>query len=93
MALVTLFGLCLFVDGGWTSWINITGCVGTCGSGNQTSSRNCTNPAQCNGGQYCKPENTAQVLNTTGIQIEMKSSPCSLPPCSSNGSVCKFYYY
>ena len=41
------------MNGAWTPWIDWTDCSATCGSGSQSRSRTCTNPAPKNGGSDC----------------------------------------
>ncbi|VDI50479.1 Hypothetical predicted protein [Mytilus galloprovincialis] len=45
------------VDGGWTDW-SWSKCSVSCGSGTQTGSRSCTNPAPLHGGNACVGETT-----------------------------------
>ncbi|XP_052064146.1 receptor-type tyrosine-protein phosphatase mu-like [Mytilus californianus] len=44
------------VDGGWTSWISVGACPVTCGTGLQSRTRYCTNPAPENNGSHCQGE-------------------------------------
>ena len=41
------------VHGGWGSWSTLTTCSVSCGSGVQSRSRICDNPAPSNGGRQC----------------------------------------
>merc|ERR1719334_2659546 len=41
------------VDGGWSSWETSGSCSSTCGSGQQTRRRFCSNPYPTYGGQDC----------------------------------------
>jgi hypothetical protein len=43
-------------DGGWTSWSEWNTCTLTCGGGNQTRTRTCTNPTPQNNGNDCGSE-------------------------------------
>ena len=45
--------MCPVVDGGWSEWKNISGCIGPCGEGIQAHSRSCSNPPTSCGGQEC----------------------------------------
>nr|CAG2208149.1 unnamed protein product [Mytilus edulis]CAG2208150.1 Delta and Notch-like epidermal growth factor-related receptor,Delta-like protein B,Fibropellin-1,Protocadherin Fat 1,Protein jagged-1b,Protein delta homolog 2,Fibropellin-3,Coadhesin,Neurogenic locus protein delta,Protein crumbs homolog 1,Thrombospondin-2,Protein jagged-1,Protein eyes shut,Delta-like protein 3,Delta-like protein 1,Delta-like protein 4,Neurogenic locus notch homolog protein 2,Protein crumbs,Sushi, von Willebrand factor type A, len=45
------------VNGGWTDW-SWSKCSVSCGSGTQTGSRSCTNPAPLHGGNACVGETT-----------------------------------
>ena len=41
------------VDGNWGPWSLMTACSTTCGPGNKTRTRTCTNPAPAGGGNEC----------------------------------------
>eukprot|EP00121_Abeoforma_whisleri_P015434 Awhi_evm1s14222 len=64
------------VDGGWTQWTPYSPCSKTCGGGQQTSSRTCTNPTPSNGGADCIGQGSkTQDCNTQGCDVA--------PTCSS----------
>ncbi|XP_078333125.1 SCO-spondin-like isoform X2 [Crassostrea virginica] len=47
-------GACsLAIDGGWTDWIPWSPCSVTCGHGQKTRARSCTNPQPSKGGKDC----------------------------------------
>ena len=62
------------VNGGFTSWSKFSVCSKTCGNGNQTRSRSCTNPAPKWGGKIC-----------TGAYKDTK--PCNLKSCAGKLSL------
>jgi hypothetical protein len=68
----TIDGNCFFPDGNWSAWSAWTSCSTTCGGGNQTQSRNCSNPAPSNGGKNCSATNI-----DTATQI-CNSQPCPI---------------
>jgi hypothetical protein len=51
--MLIIFILQYLVNGNWGVWSSITACSQTCGSGVQTKSRLCNNPAPLKGGEYC----------------------------------------
>ena len=57
-------------DGNWSSWSQWTTCSLTCGGGNQTQTRNCTNPVPAYGGNNCSTTN-----------MESSTIPCNSQPC------------
>ena len=48
----------LLVDGDWDTWSQWGPCSVSCGPGQQTKSRTCTNPAPAHGGQACTGNST-----------------------------------
>ena len=55
------------VDGGWTSWSSFGDCSKTCGGGEKTRYRTCTNPAPANGGKDCVgPSSDSMSCNEQG---------------------------
>ena len=44
---------CILVDGNWATWGSWGACSVTCGTGNYTRSRTCTDPAPLYGGDNC----------------------------------------
>ena len=63
--------LFLSVDGGFTDWTAWDTCSVTCGSGTQSRTRDCTNPAPAHGGTDC-------------VGDIMESQTCDEIPCPSN---------
>ncbi|XP_078677339.1 von Willebrand factor D and EGF domain-containing protein-like isoform X2 [Branchiostoma floridae x Branchiostoma belcheri] len=62
------------VDGGWSDWGPWSGCSVTCGTGEMTRDRTCTNPAPANGGADC-------------VGLAQETQPCDTGvPCPVNGS-------
>ncbi|XP_061184989.1 SCO-spondin-like [Saccostrea echinata] len=72
------------VNGGWSDWSDWGTCTVTCGNGQQSRSRTCTNPAPFNGGQDC-----------LGDSSELKD--CSMttcgPPTNGNSGQCPAGYF
>ena len=59
------------VSGGWTSWSVWSGCSVSCGQGQITRLRSCTNPSPVHGGQNCVGDASQQ-------------SNCRLVDCPGN---------
>ena len=54
----------LTADGAWAQWGPWAQCSSSCGLGNQSRTRNCTNPAPSYGGEDCiGPRNVIQICN------------------------------
>ena len=60
------------VHGAWSTWGSPGPCSTSCGTGSQTRSRTCTNPAPTNGGTPCVGESTM-------------TEPCSIQLCPVDG--------
>lgn len=56
------------VDGSWSGWNTVVACTVTCGTGQQSRKRNCSNPTPANGGANCQGK-------------EYDNSSCSLSAC------------
>lgn len=62
---LTFFLTIAIVNGNWALWGSWTSCSVTCGSGTQSRTRTCTDPAPANGGSTCSGNSTAsQACNT-----------------------------
>ncbi|KAI8484688.1 hypothetical protein Bbelb_376290 [Branchiostoma belcheri] len=66
------------VDGGWSNWVD-GDCSVTCGEGEMTQTRTCTNPAPANGGAQCTREDGA-----TGL-AEDRTESCNQGACPIDG--------
>ncbi|XP_078581925.1 scavenger receptor cysteine-rich domain-containing protein DMBT1-like [Branchiostoma floridae x Branchiostoma japonicum] len=71
--------VCSGVDGGWTSWSPWSACSVTCGVGEQTRDRSCTNPAPAHGGADCdgqtqKTQTCYTMVSCPGIRLVGGSS-------------------
>ena len=60
------------MDGRWTSWSSWTECSVTCGIGEKTRTRTCTNPEPAYGGDECTGDDT-------------KTRSCDAGSCSGDG--------
>ncbi|XP_035657355.1 netrin receptor UNC5A-like [Branchiostoma floridae] len=59
-------GVSCQVDGGWSDWSPWSACSVTCGVGEQTRDRSCTNPAPAHGGAECDGlDQETQACDTT----------------------------
>ena len=65
------------VDGRWTRWSSWTECSVTCGTGEKTRTRTCTNPEPAYGGDKCTGDDT-------------KTKPCDAGSCNGDG---RFVHY
>ncbi|XP_052792411.1 coadhesin-like [Mya arenaria] len=70
-------GLCDLVDGQWSGWSGWSGCDVTCGQGNNSRSRTCSEPPPAHGG-----------INCSGDGVEAR--PCSREPCPVAGGWTKW---
>ncbi len=57
-------------DGNWSIWSAWSTCSVTCGNGNQTQTRTCSNPSPANGGKNCS------AFNTETVTQACTSQPC-----------------
>jgi hypothetical protein len=55
------------VDGNWSDWSVFGSCTVSCGGGNQTSHRECNNPAPGFGGKACE----GAALNTQPCNVDI----------------------
>ena len=62
-----IFLMCL--DGNWSNWSAWSTCSLSCGGGNQTQTRTCTNPSPSNGGLNCSASNTETISQACNGQI------------------------
>ena len=65
--------------GNWASWTSPTSCSSTCGIGNQSQIRTCTNPRPCGGGADCS---ATDPFDLTGTQYQTITTSCNLVGCS-----------
>lgn len=63
--------LILTVDGGWSDWSMWTTCAVSCGVGNKTRDRTCTNPEPLHNGRKC---------NENSLELDS----CSIKACPGN---------
>ena len=66
------------VDGGWTEFVASGSCSKTCGGGEQTFTRTCTNPSPANCGKPCEGESTkVDECNTQACPTEKPANPAN----------------
>ena len=64
------------VNGGYSDWGSYGQCSKTCGGGEQTRVRTCTNPPPANGGEDCStlgPDASTRECNTEKCEGKIKS--------------------
>ena len=62
------------VPGGYTEWSDWSGCTATCGGGEMTRTRNCTNPV---------PEHDGPTCIDQGLGPARKTANCNEKSCPS----------
>ena len=60
------------VDGGWSRWSSYGSCSRSCGAGNQTRTRSCSNPPPKNNGSTC-------------LGVTSQSKACNIKGCPTPG--------
>ncbi|CAF4070391.1 unnamed protein product [Rotaria sp. Silwood2] len=55
------------INGNWSTWTSFSACSGTCGNGESSRMRVCSNPAPANGGQQCQGTSVEIQNCSTGI--------------------------
>ena len=60
----------ILVNGGFTEWSEYSACSTTCGKGEQTRTRSCTNPPPSGGGKGCG-------------KVTQQKKKCNPAPCKS----------
>jgi len=68
------------VNGGFTQWSEFSACSTTCGRGEQTSTRTCTNPPPSGGGRGCG-------------KVTTRKKKCNLEPCKVSGGFTQWSEY
>uniref|UniRef100_K1PWH9 Hemicentin-1 n=1 Tax=Magallana gigas TaxID=29159 RepID=K1PWH9_MAGGI len=74
------------LNGNWALWGSWTSCSVTCGSGTQSRTRTCTDPAPANGGSTCSGNSTAsQACNTQNCPKDGNWNSWSIwSPCTKS---------
>ncbi|XP_078574438.1 uncharacterized protein LOC144860857 [Branchiostoma floridae x Branchiostoma japonicum] len=65
-------------NGGWSEWSPWSACSVTCGGGEQTRDRSCTNPAPAHGGADCVGPNQETQACDTGLACPGNSIPIAV---------------
>ncbi|RUS76193.1 hypothetical protein EGW08_016037, partial [Elysia chlorotica] len=90
------------VDGEWSEWTEWSECSKTCGGGEQSKDRTCTNPAPSNGGEDCQGgllepvdgewsewTEWSECSKTCGGGEQFKDRTCTNPAPSNGGEECQ----
>ncbi|XP_061181416.1 semaphorin-5A-like [Saccostrea echinata] len=75
------------IHGQWSDWTSWSKCSTTCGSGQQTRSRSCSNPPPMNGGDDCKPLSKDEEFKASVRPFCVGNPACPEPPVAGNWSV------
>ncbi|XP_078592863.1 uncharacterized protein LOC144871361 [Branchiostoma floridae x Branchiostoma japonicum] len=76
------------VDGGWSDWGSWSACSVTCGVGEQTRDRTCTNPAPDNGGADCDGLTQETQACDTGVSCAVDGGWSDWSPWSACSVTC-----
>ena len=60
-----LYFITILVAGGYSNWSQWSQCSKTCGVGEKTRNRSCTNPSPANGGSTCIAQNFGDASETS----------------------------